>query len=123
MYLVHCCQVSRSWCFRFCRRYAALLQTLPSPDTPLPSALELQVVEYRQRLHDVLSSRGVTLESIIALDEVPLHFLSKGEWSNQEKYTVFFQCNPFPHEMRCFYNINKEIYWFTMQSIYYYILQ
>ncbi|XP_054273433.1 uncharacterized protein LOC128993503 [Macrosteles quadrilineatus] len=70
-------KMSRGWTFRFCKKYSALLQALPAPETPLPVELEQLVSEYKQKLHDLISRQQLSEDCIIALDEIPLHLLPK----------------------------------------------
>lgn len=71
-------QVSRGWTFRFCKKYHKLLLKLPNPSTPLFSAMELQVCNYRKLVQDTLATYGTTKVSVVAMDEVPLQLLPKG---------------------------------------------
>uniref|UniRef100_A0A1B6LTQ0 HTH CENPB-type domain-containing protein n=1 Tax=Graphocephala atropunctata TaxID=36148 RepID=A0A1B6LTQ0_9HEMI len=71
--------VSRGWTFRFCKKHHKLLVALPEPTTSLPSAMELQVVKYREHLHNTVKAFNYTNTNIIAMDEIPLHFLPKDQ--------------------------------------------
>ncbi|XP_046668918.1 uncharacterized protein LOC124359860 isoform X2 [Homalodisca vitripennis] len=71
--------VSRGWTFRFCKKHHRLLVALPEPTTPLPSAMEVQVLEYRENIQNIVKNFNYRDLNIIAMDEIPLHFLPKDQ--------------------------------------------
>ncbi|XP_077563045.1 uncharacterized protein LOC144178799 [Haemaphysalis longicornis] len=67
---------SAGWPIRFCKRHQALLQKIPTLDTPLPAVLEQKISLFRHEVQELQEQCGVTSAAIGAMDEVPLYFSS-----------------------------------------------
>lgn len=67
---------SAGWPIRFCKRHQALLQKMPTLDTPLPAVLEQKISSFRLEVQRLQEQCGVTSAAIGAMDEVPLYFSS-----------------------------------------------
>ncbi|XP_050034354.1 uncharacterized protein [Dermacentor andersoni] len=67
---------SAGWPIRFCKRHQALLQKMPTLDTPLPAVLEEKISSFRLEVQRLQEQCGVTSAAIGAMDEVPLYFSS-----------------------------------------------
>ncbi|KAH6930684.1 hypothetical protein HPB50_017201 [Hyalomma asiaticum] len=67
---------SAGWPIRFCKRHQALLQKMPTLDTPLPAVLEEKISSFRREVQTLQEQCGVTSAAIGAMDEVPLYFSS-----------------------------------------------
>lgn len=67
---------SAGWPIRFCKRHQALLQKMPTLDTPLPAVLEQKISSFRLEVQMLQEQCGVTSAAIGAMDEVPLYFSS-----------------------------------------------
>lgn len=52
---------------------------MPDPSVSLPVAMEWQVTLFQQALQETVQKENYIETDIIAMDEVPLHFLPKGE--------------------------------------------
>ncbi|XP_014240203.1 uncharacterized protein LOC106661383 [Cimex lectularius] len=69
---------SPSWAVRFSKRFMKILQQFPSPLIELPAILERQCFSFQNMIATVIADRKLPADLIVAIDEIPLNFMTSG---------------------------------------------